>query len=39
VDGDLGEHGSDRLFASQDGAQKLLTAAQEPRSYGLWREI
>jgi L-lactate dehydrogenase (cytochrome)/(S)-mandelate dehydrogenase len=37
--GDLGEHGSDRLFASQDGAQKLLTAAQEPRSYGLWREI
>jgi len=36
--GDLGHEGTDRLFSSQDGGQKLLTADSKAKSYGLWRE-
>lgn len=37
--GDMDDDSRDRLFASQDGGQKLLAASQEQRSYGLWREV
>ena len=38
LQGDLGHDSTDRLFSSQDGHQKLLTADAESKSYGLRRQ-